>query len=107
MRALILAAGLGTRLRPLTETIPKCLVPIQGKPLLNYWFDLLLGSGQIERVLVNTSYLADTVIGHVEESPWCNHVDLTHETKLLGTGGTVLANRDWFENEAFIVTHGR
>jgi mannose-1-phosphate guanylyltransferase len=106
MRALLLAAGLGTRLRPLTETVPKCLVPIHGKPLLDYWFDLLFGSGKIERVLVNTSYLADMVATHVEDSAWCNHIDLAHEGELLGTGGTVLANRDWFQDEAFIVAHG-
>ena len=106
MRALLLAAGLGTRLRPLTETVPKCLVPIHGKPLLDYWFDLLFGSGKIERVLVNTSYLADMVATHVEDSAWCNHIDLAHENELLGTGGTVLANRDWFQDEAFIVAHG-
>ena len=56
MRALLLAAGLGTRLRPLTERVPKCLVPIRGKPLLAYWLDLLLPSG-IDKVLVNTHYL--------------------------------------------------
>ena len=54
MRALVLAAGLGTRLRPITDTVPKCLVPIHGVPLIEYWFQLLLESG-LERVLVNTS----------------------------------------------------
>ena len=41
MRALLLAAGLGTRLRPITNKIPKCLIKINGKPLLEYWLDLL------------------------------------------------------------------
>ena len=106
MRALILAAGLGTRLRPLTETVPKCLVPINGKPLLDYWFELFLSSGAIDRVLVNTSYLADTVRDHVEANRWSARVDLVHETELLGTGGTVLANRTWFGVGPFIVVHG-
>jgi len=58
VKALLLAAGLGTRLRPLTETVPKCLVPIHGKPLLDYWLDLLFEQDIIERVLVNTGHLA-------------------------------------------------
>ena len=44
MRALLLAAGFGTRLRPITNTVPKCMVPIHGKPLLGYWLDLLLNA---------------------------------------------------------------
>ncbi len=104
MRALLLAAGLGTRLRPLTNTLPKCLVPIHGRPLLDYWFDLLLPAG-IERILVNTSYLPDQVRAHMAASPWRDRVDLIHETDLLGTGGTVLANRDWFGPGPILVAH--
>lgn len=105
MRALLLAAGLGTRLRPLTETVPKCLVPILGKPLLEYWFDLLFPSGLFDRALVNTSYLPDIVRAHMAASPWRDRVDMIHETELLGTGGTVLANADYFGTEAFMVAH--
>ncbi len=104
MRALLLAAGIGTRLRPLTNTIPKCLVPIHGRPLLDYWLDLLF-TGGIERALINTHWLADQVRSHVEQSPWRSRVDLVYESKLLGTGGTILANRDWFGPEAFLVGH--
>ena len=64
MRALLLAAGLGTRLRPITDTTPKCLVPIHGKPLLEYWLDLLLSAG-IDRILINTHYLAEAVRDYV------------------------------------------
>lgn len=106
MRALILAAGLGTRLRPLTETVPKCLAPIRGKALLDYWFDLLFTSRMVERALVNTSYLAEQVRSHVARSPWADRVDLVHEDQLLGTGGTVLTNHAWFGNEPFMVAHG-
>lgn len=104
MRALLLAAGLGTRLRPLTEKMPKCLVPIRGKPLLAYWLDLLLPAG-IERVLVNTHYLPQAVQAFVAASPWRSRVDLVHEDVLLGTGGTVLANGDFFQGQAFLVAH--
>ena len=55
MRAVLLAAGLGTRLRPLTDTVPKCLVPIKGKPLLDIWIESLLQAG-VESILVNLHY---------------------------------------------------
>ena len=106
MRALILAAGLGTRLRPLTETVPKCLVPIHGKPLLDYWFELLFSSNEVDRALINTSYLADRVKAHMAVSPWRDRVDMVHEDHLLGTGGTVLANRAYFGDAPFLVAHG-
>ncbi len=86
MRALLLAAGLGMRLRPLTDTVPKCLVPIRGKPLLGYWLELFLGGG-VERVLVNTHHLPETVRHFVAESPWRERIALVHEDRLLGTGG--------------------
>ena len=104
MNALLLAAGYGTRLRPLTDTIPKCLVPIHGKPLLAYWLDLLL-SGGIERAVINTHYLADRVAAFVAKSPWRNRIELAYEAQLLGTGGTVLANRKFFGDRAFMVVH--
>ena len=104
MRALLLAAGFGTRLRPLTNTIPKCLVPVQGKPLMAYWFDLLFEAG-LERALVNTHYLPEAVLNFVSQSPWSGNVDLVHEDSILGTGGTVLANAAWFEAKPFLVAH--
>ncbi|MGZ0080391.1 nucleotidyltransferase family protein [Methylomonas sp. YC3] len=104
MKALLLAAGFGTRLRPITDTIPKCLVPIHGKPLLGYWLDLLLPA-VIERALINTHYLPDVVREYVSKSSWREKVDLVHEDRLLGTGGTVLVNRDYFGRESFFVAH--
>jgi len=104
LKALLLAAGFGTRLRPITETVPKCLVPIHGKPLLSYWLDLLLPTA-VDRVLVNTHYLPDVVINYVQQSPWRDRIDLVHEEKLLGTGGTILANRDYFGCQPFMVAH--
>lgn len=105
MRALLLAAGLGTRLRPLTNQMPKCLVPIHGKPLLGYWFDLLLSHDEIERVLVNTHYLPDQVRHFIQESEWRERVDVVYEEQLLGTGGTVLRQASFFEGEPFMVVH--
>jgi mannose-1-phosphate guanylyltransferase len=104
MRALLLAAGLGSRLRPLTDTTPKCLVPIHGRPLLDYWLDLVFEGG-IERALVNTHWLSEQVEAHIAASRWRSRVDLVHEDELRGTGGTVLANRAWFQDSAFMVAH--
>lgn len=104
MRALLLAAGLGTRLRPITDHVPKCLVPMHGKPLLGYWLDLLLPAG-IERILLNTHYFPERVREFVGESPWKERISLVHEDVLLGTGGTVLKNRDFFGDSPFLVAH--
>src|SRR5262249_12288339 len=59
----------------------------------------------IERVLVNTHWLEEQVTTFVKASRWVGKIDLVHEGELLGTGGTVLANRDWFEGKPFIVAH--
>jgi mannose-1-phosphate guanylyltransferase len=104
MRALLLAAGLGTRLRPLTDHTPKCLVDVRGRPLLDYWFDQLFDAGA-ERVLVNTHHLAEKVKAHVASSRFRDRVDLVHEDVLLGTGGTMLAARDWAGERALFVAH--
>jgi mannose-1-phosphate guanylyltransferase len=103
-RALLLAGGIGSRLRPLTLTVPKCLVPIHGRPLLDYWIEMLLAGG-FERVLVNTHWLAPAVEAFVEQSRWRAQIDLVHEPELLGTGGTILANRAYFSGEPFLVAH--
>ena len=104
MRALLLAGGLGTRLRPLTNHIPKCLVPVKGKPLLQYWLELLIPNG-VDKILVNTHYLPEPVREFVAASPCRNHITLVHEEELLGTGGTVLRNRGFFVDGAFMVAH--
>lgn len=104
MRALLLAAGIGSRLRPLTDTTPKCLVRVHDRPLLDYWLDLVFEGG-VERALLNTHWLAEQVREHVANSPWRSRIDLVHEDELLGTGGTVLANRDFFRNKSFLVAH--
>jgi mannose-1-phosphate guanylyltransferase len=104
LRALLLAAGMGLRLLPITATTAKCMVEINGRPLLEYWLQFLFAGG-IERVLVNTHWLEDQVITFVKASRWADRIDLVHEDELLGTGGTVLANRNWFGGQAFIVAH--
>lgn len=104
MRALLLSAGFGTRLKPITNNTPKCLVEINNKPLLDYWLDSLFEQG-IERVLINTHYLSEKVSDHISRSKWREYIDITNEEKLLGTGGTIAKNREYFLEESFLVAH--
>lgn len=103
MKAFLLAAGKGTRLRPLTNKIPKCLVPIQGRPLLHYWLTLC-GSSGINEVLINVHHLADHVLDYLRSNTFGLNVVPFYEERLLGSAGTVAANR-WFvegEDDFFI-----
>jgi mannose-1-phosphate guanylyltransferase len=105
MRALILAAGLGTRLRPLTNSTPKCLVQIGSEVLLGNWLRRLRSAG-IERVLVNLHYLSSEVIAWVESSPFNGFVEFAYEKELLGTAGTIYSSRRFFQGESGLVIHG-
>ena len=98
MKAFLLAAGKGTRLQPLTLHTPKCLVPICGKPLMDYWFDLFDIYG-IDDILINTSHLAGKVREYVERNSRGFRVKLTYEKNLLGSGGTIKKNWDFVEGE--------
>ena len=100
----MLAAGLGTRLRPLTSNTPKCLVPINGVPLMQIWLERLSAAG-IGPFLVNTHYLQDQVAKFVAQSAFKSQVQLVEEVTLLGTAGTLLANREFFSNEDGMLLH--
>lgn len=104
MKALLLAAGFGTRLAPLTHTIPKCLVPIGGVPLIEYWLTQLISS-RVDNILLNTHYLSDIVYKYLINSRWKNNITFFHEETLLGTGGTLLKNRGFFDDETFMVAY--
>ena len=104
MRALLLAAGLGTRLRPLTDTTPKCLVPIKGKPLLDIWCEALLAAG-VTKLLINLHYKSEQVQQHLESSKFSGLVETIYEPSLLGTAGTLLANQKFFDNQDGILLH--
>ena len=67
MKAILLATGYGTRLRPITNSIPKCLVKIKNEPLLNIWLEKLTKVG-IEKILINTHYLSKQVENFVDKS---------------------------------------
>src|SRR5262245_41672733 len=103
MKAFLLAGGLGERLRPLTDSIPKCLAPINGVPLLQIWLDLL-GRRGIESVLLNVSRHADMVEDFLRGRNWNIDIRLVRESSPLGNAGTVLTNRDFIrEEDSFFV----
>lgn len=104
MKAFLLAAGFGSRLKLLTDTIPKCLVPINGKPLLDYWLAMLTEAG-IGPILVNLHYLAEIVMGHIERSKYRANIVPVFENQLLGTGGSVLRNKALLDSEPFFLVH--
>ena len=104
MRALLLAAGLGTRLRPVTNSIPKCLVEINGRPLLDYWIELLANGGVVE-ILINLHYLPKAVTQYLESRRYPLRITTVYEEELLSTGGTLLKNRDFFQGEPLMLVH--
>lgn len=101
--ALLLAAGEGKRLRPITLTIPKCLAPIVHAPLLEIWLEILCGNG-IERVLINTHYLKESVENFCNTSQYCSRIELIYEPELLGSVGTLMQNKSKI-NDKFLLAH--
>ena len=104
MKVILLAAGLGTRLRPITDRIPKCLVPINGIPLLGIWLESL-HKNNIGPYLINTHYLAGQVEAFINASDYHDSVVLVNETTLLGTAGTLKKNIDFFEGDDGLLIH--
>lgn len=117
MKAMIFAAGLGTRLKPLTDTLPKALVPVCGKPLIEHVARKLQHAG-IDDVVVNIHYFADKVEQWINETPWIEtskgvvpnsglmHFDISDERALLlETGGAVLHAKRYLENCGRFLIH--
>lgn len=93
-----MAAGLGTRLKPLTDDTPKCLINICGKPLLAWWIDLFIRHG-VNEVLINLHHFPDQVKEFINSM---NHVikfTLYYEEKLLGSAGTLRENKKFVEGD--------
>ena len=98
MKAFILAAGAGTRLKPITDHTPKCLVPIQGVPLLAIWLQICRNAG-VHQVLINLHAHVDAVRKFLEASDHGVDVCIAEEKLLLGSGGTLRANREFVAGE--------
>jgi MurNAc alpha-1-phosphate uridylyltransferase len=99
-RAMILAAGLGKRMRPITATVPKPLVEVNGRALVDYGLDRLEHAG-VEEVVINVHYLPDLVKAHVGRRKKPKVVISDEREKLLDTGGGIAKALPHFGGEAF------
>ena len=106
MKAMVLAAGKGTRLLPLTGEMPKPMAPVAGKPIIQHIFELLAETG-LEEVHVNVHYLADSILGAYADTTSVNgmKICMTREAELMGTAGSVKRVANRFE-EIFVVVMG-
>ena len=104
IRGMILAAGEGTRLRPLTYFFAKPAVPFLGRPLIHYSLDLLSGMG-VTDFAVNLHYLPETVTSALAGRK--EKIRLSHEKEILGTGGGLGKLRDYFSESTIVLSNGK
>ena len=104
MKAILLCAGKGTRLRPLTDNTPKCLMPINNKPLLDYWLHDLDLAG-IDSYLINTHHLRKKLEKYLFSHRLKGKIKTVYENQLLGTAGTLIKNIKFFDNEDGLLIH--
>ena len=100
-KAIVLAAGLGTRLRPLTAAVPKPLLPVWGESMLSRIVQMLRGWG-VEDIVVNAHYLSDQI------KAWCdeNGCKVSIEEEILGTGGVLNPLKEWIGEDDFYLVNG-
>jgi mannose-1-phosphate guanylyltransferase len=101
---LLLAAGYGSRLKPYTNMLPKCLMPIKGKPLLEYWLETIKKI-RARTVLVNTHYLSDIVQSFIDRSIFNEWVKCFYESELYGTAGTLRVNQSVLQQSTVLLAH--
>ena len=104
VKALLLAAGMGTRLSPLTDNWPKCLMPIGERPLLEYWLESLY-STDVREVLINLHHHSEKVLEFLDRPRFKDWVSSVSEENLLGTAGTLKANIDYFQDCTTLLVH--
>ncbi len=106
MKAFILAAGLGRRMRPLTEATPKPMLKVGGKPLLEWHFEALVRAN-IQQVVVNTCWLAEQIEDYFGDgSSFGLRIEWSRESMPLETGGGILSALPLLGNEPFLVING-
>lgn len=103
MKAFILAGGLGTRLRPLTETVPKPMILIYGKPFISYQIKLLASQG-IKNIIVSTGYLGEQIEAYLGNgSKFGVSITYSPETAPLGSGGALIQAKDLIDDDVLIL----
>ncbi|RZA14457.1 MAG: hypothetical protein EOP10_27995 [Proteobacteria bacterium] len=106
MKALLLAAGLGTRLKPLTDHIPKPLTLFMGRPILDIVYDQVTSAG-VEQVAVNTHHLAFVIAEHTQKIGLSKQpIHISHEPEILGTGGSINPLRPWLDHDDLLIFNG-
>lgn len=101
---MILAAGFGTRLKPLTDTIPKALIPVHGVPMVRRIIEKLIAS-DIHDIIINTHSHADQIQNYFSTHLFDARFDLIHEKEILGTGGAIYNARNFFHDEESFIVH--
>ena len=104
MKALLLAAGLGSRLGAYTKDVPKVLLPINGKPIIDILIRKLIAIG-IEKIVINTHYKAILVEQFLKRQDYSEVLSVVREEKLLGTAGTLKSNIEELQGSDFMVLH--
>jgi len=104
-KAMLLAAGLATRMRPLTAATAKPLLPLGGRALIDHALDRLADAG-VTLAVVNTHWQADQVAAHLTARPPPPEIELRREAELLGTGGGIRAALDRLNPDPFFVVNG-
>lgn len=110
MKGMILAAGLGTRFRPLTHFRAKAAVPFLNRPLIHYAWQLLTGAG-LQEIVINSHHLPDSIEDAVQtmrtEGQNAPPILFSHETEMLGTAGAIGKVRDFLAGDTFVVCSGK
>jgi aminoglycoside/choline kinase family phosphotransferase/dTDP-glucose pyrophosphorylase len=104
MKALILAAGLGTRLRPYTNHTPKPLFSIQGRPLLDMAISKLIAAG-CKAAVINTHHLHARIEAHIARQTYPIPIQTRYEPVILGTGGAIKNVADFWDHRPFMVVN--
>lgn len=104
MNALILSAGYGRRLKPITLTKPKCLIRVKGKPIISIWIENLIKINT-KKIFINTHYKHKLVENYLKKKRLNTKLEILYEPSLLGTAGTLIKNMKYFINSHLILAH--